>query len=1198
MKILSIRIKNLASFSGEQFIDFEVDPLASAGLIAITGKTGAGKSTILDAMCLALFNRIPRLKGSEGKIKDVDGSELNANAPQTILRKGTSHGFAELHFIAQDQKCYCARWEIKRARDKSTGKLGDIKRTLSCVSDGVVLATARSQVENYLKTITQLSFEQFTRAVLLAQSEVTAFLKAKDAERGELLEYLTNSSIFGKIGEMAFRKTADIAKKRKDIENVIGHISLLSDEAVSELKHNFAQTQQDYQHTEQQLNILQQQQQWYERLAELEQNIQQRQHTYHQALHACEALIADKQHVQRFESFADLRPTVMQQQNALKQQVTIHPQRQQLESNFQNISQDYQQQQQHYQQCESLLTSAQQFEKNYQTELKEIRRRVHERLFFLKAYKQNDAEYKALEEQEVPLSQKLQQHQQQLQQTLKQQQDNLTQLQKQSLSTVLDKGLEQNIVLLQRFILQYQPLEKDIGHFSNLQHSLAQQTQQQQNLLTKHGSLPELQQKIEQCRQQRENLHQQLQQIDFIQPQVQKWLHDLSERTTLRNAQQHATQYLTELQQHVNDREKNYNDAKQQRVQLQSILQQQRLLHTENVEKLREHLVDGQACMVCGSHQHPYRQAESTLSKTLFQLQQQQEQDAIQQEQHDLEHLQKLKADRHQTEFELQQAQSQEKQLQQRINQSTVELTAQFKSVQLNIDLDQNTDTIQQKLTAQKNHLAQQKSTLDSEFNSTLQHHKDLQDLTQRIQQQQHILQQATQVQAQIQFIVDELSVEQQQLWQQNPLQLIEQCLTQFQSRLIKLQQQAQFQTKIAEQKHQIHLLMQHHEQCLAQMSQLKDKQHEVQQDAQQNNTLAMTLISQISAESPQTPQDWLAQYDVHYQQKQQDYQQQKEKFEHSRQRFDTHKQQLDTLTTQYEQLEKQAQEATQHIQTWLTHHSDFNPDIIHLMMQISHEEMQQLRQNIQQIERHAHDAMTALNTIQEALAQHQHSQPPYTFNEVQQQFEKQHASLTQFKQHADELKLQLEMHQQNLTNQQKFSAQIEEIQQEEHRWHKISIIIGDAKGKTFRDYAQQYHLDILLEYANQQLQQLSQRYTLQRLENSLSLAIIDHDMDGEIRSVASLSGGESFLTALALSLAIANMASGELKIESLFIDEGFGTLDASSLHMVMDALDRLQSQGRKVVLISHIAEMHERIPVQIQVQPLGSGSSRIHIVS
>lgn len=156
---------------------------------------------------------------------------------------------------------------------------------------------------------------------------------------------------------------------------------------------------------------------------------------------------------------------------------------------------------------------------------------------------------------------------------------------------------------------------------------------------------------------------------------------------------------------------------------------------------------------------------------------------------------------------------------------------------------------------------------------------------------------------------------------------------------------------------------------------------------------------------------------------------------------------------------------------------------------------------------------------------------------------------------------------------------------------------MGDAAGKKFRDYAQQYNLDILLEHANQQLNQLSQRYTLKRLEHSLSLAIIDHDMDGETRSVASLSGGESFLTALALSLAIANMASGSMKIESLFIDEGFGTLDASSLHMVMNALDQLQNQGRKVVLISHIQEMHERIPVQIQVKALGAGASTIEVV-
>lgn len=121
-------------------------------------------------------------------------------------------------FIAQDQKRYLARWEIKRARENPNGKLQSVQRHLKCLTDGVVLADKAKAVDEKVKQITQLSFEQFTRAVLLAQSEVTAFLKARDSERGELLEYLTNSSIFAKIGELAFRKTADIAKQRKQLE--------------------------------------------------------------------------------------------------------------------------------------------------------------------------------------------------------------------------------------------------------------------------------------------------------------------------------------------------------------------------------------------------------------------------------------------------------------------------------------------------------------------------------------------------------------------------------------------------------------------------------------------------------------------------------------------------------------------------------------------------------------------------------------------------------------------------------------------------------------------------------------------------------------------------------------------------------------------------------------------------------------------
>ena len=284
-------------------------------------------------------------------------------------------------------------------------------------------------------------------------------------------------------------------------------------------------------------------------------------------------------------------------------------------------------------------------------------------------------------------------------------------------------------------------------------------------------------------------------------------------------------------------------------------------------------------------------------------------------------------------------------------------------------------------------------------------------------------------------------------------------------------------------------------------------------------------------------------------------------------------------------------------IQQWLNQHHDFNAVLLEQLHQIENAQQQQMRLTLQTAERCLNDAHAALKTIQQQCHQHAAQQPAIEYAQLHTQMAGLLENIQSTLDRRDRFKVDLARHQDNLDRQAKFADQIQAIQSEEHRWGKISGLMGDKEGKKFRDYAQQYNLDILLEHANQQLAMLSQRYTLKRLENSLSLAIVDHDMDGETRSVASLSGGESFLTALALSLAIATMASGSMKIESLFIDEGFGTLDASSLHMVMNALDQLQSQGRKVVLISHIQEMHERIPVQIQVQPVGAGASRIQII-
>ncbi|HEY6609772.1 MAG TPA: SbcC/MukB-like Walker B domain-containing protein, partial [Pseudomonas sp.] len=175
--------------------------------------------------------------------------------------------------------------------------------------------------------------------------------------------------------------------------------------------------------------------------------------------------------------------------------------------------------------------------------------------------------------------------------------------------------------------------------------------------------------------------------------------------------------------------------------------------------------------------------------------------------------------------------------------------------------------------------------------------------------------------------------------------------------------------------------------------------------------------------------------------------------------------------------------------------------------------------------------------------------------------------------------------------------TRIEAARVEYQRWGRIEALIGSATGDKFRKIAQGYNLDLLVQHANLQLRQLARRYRLQRGGSALGLLVLDTEMGDELRSVHSLSGGETFLVSLALALGLASMASSKLRIESLFIDEGFGSLDPESLQLAMDAQDNLQAQGRKVAVISHVQEMHERIPVQIRVQRQGNGASALSIV-
>ncbi|MEG1839063.1 MAG: SbcC/MukB-like Walker B domain-containing protein [Bacteroidaceae bacterium] len=176
------------------------------------------------------------------------------------------------------------------------------------------------------------------------------------------------------------------------------------------------------------------------------------------------------------------------------------------------------------------------------------------------------------------------------------------------------------------------------------------------------------------------------------------------------------------------------------------------------------------------------------------------------------------------------------------------------------------------------------------------------------------------------------------------------------------------------------------------------------------------------------------------------------------------------------------------------------------------------------------------------------------------------------------------------------FEQELNEKRTVAERWAKLNDLIGQASGEKFKIIAQSYTLNVLLLHANKHLSYLSSRYKLQQVPGTLALQVIDRDICDGVRTVYSLSGGESFLISLALALGLSSLSSNNMKVESLFIDEGFGSLDTESLRAAMEALEQLQTQGRKIGVISHVQEMSERITTQIVLSKQSNGRSKVLI--
>ncbi len=249
MRILAIRGANLASLAEGFAIDFDSEPLRSAGLFAITGETGAGKSTILDAICLALYDKFPRVvaAGASEGAPDPSGETLGSGDPRTILRRGAGRGFAEVDFIGKDGLRYRARCDLQRARGRASGALQKRVRSLWRIDEaGEIVAPVESGIEPVnarVVELTDLTFDQFRRTALLAQGEFDAFLRADAKERAELLEKITGAEIYGVLSQRAFERAREAQQATTLVERRRADIGVMSEDERAAMDADIAATE-------------------------------------------------------------------------------------------------------------------------------------------------------------------------------------------------------------------------------------------------------------------------------------------------------------------------------------------------------------------------------------------------------------------------------------------------------------------------------------------------------------------------------------------------------------------------------------------------------------------------------------------------------------------------------------------------------------------------------------------------------------------------------------------------------------------------------------------------------------------------------------------------------------------------------------------------------------------------------------------
>lgn len=1231
MKIISLRLKNINSLKGEWKIDFSQEPFSSSGLFAITGATGAGKTTLLDAICLALYHRTPR---------------LNEPSPaDKVMTRHTGDCLSEVEFEVKhngQDKRYRAFWEVRRARGAADGKLQPPKVELAEVDaskDGdKIVADKIKDKDIAIAEITGLDFGRFTKSMLLAQGGFAAFLNANAGERAELLEELTGTEIYGKISEEVFNRFREEERLLSNLREQSKNVDVLDGEAMAELKDKQQQCEKSIKQSQRQRKEYQQNLDSLEHLTRAEAQQQTAKVNTEAALQAFEDYKQDLKQLEQSVPANKLRPlfkTVKQETDELTEIVEAA-----TKINTEKDKSEKDQLALVPQQAEQKIIVKKLTEENSTTNTL-----ITEKVIPLdEQIKQRKRQQDELAQEQLALAKQQEEHQTQ--------EETIRTTIKTTVETKadIDAYLEQHAnhqqllaslplwqakfsdreKLKEKCSVAEKTLESAKADLSKFETALAEQATELKKQTTTLATAKEQAKKAEQAfntelngetlEAVKANYQQQLKQQDALSACVHSF--EGYQQQQIKREQQE--QQLKQKQQEENKAsvlvEQLRKDYQQQQKLISEIENTVKLeLDIASLQSYRDKLQADEACPLCGSEEHPAIESYQAINNS-------ETESRLVQEKQGMECLveQGTRAGNELVALQTQCVNIQETitGIQQLISEQVeawklsskilgwVEDLTNAANIPALIQQAQHDKQQAEKRQQNLERLEQQWRAADK---AALEQEQSLQaidtDAKLLAEKKSHSEEQLTTLSAQLKTSNTELAdleatlvIQINEVFELKLPQVAEQegWLQQRQAESLAYQehvtQRDQTEKDLAQQEHQLKTCQQR----LADKKQLNEKTQK------QLNTIAETLkaltaerhslfgdkdtnlerlrLSTALTEGEATLQTLDA------------------ALAEANKALHTLQVQLKENSQTHQTQKVKVETAQQQWQKGITG-SPFDSEAAFSAALLDDEGQQrltELKRNLdkQLVESKAlqQQAEKAFIAAEEKIKELPQQAEPFSQEQLVELIEEANTLITASNKQLGEIEQILKTDLEKRDQQKSLIAGIEKQEQRYDDWDTLKSLIGSADGKRFRVFAQGLTLDYLIHLANGQLQQLHSRYQLNRKAGeALELEVIDTWQADAVRDTKTLSGGESFLVSLALALALSDLVSHKTRIDSLFLDEGFGTLDRETLDIALDALDNLNASGKMIGVISHVDALKERIPVQIEIRKMsGLGVSEL----